>query len=228
MVRKVAVESMSLSSRRRKITVYEVSEEDESFYRGVREILAELPATDDIIILTLKGHLIIEQLLIRMMECAAVNPAPLKDLNRLQFSTRVALAESLSPPFERRDGDIWSLARKVGKIRNDIAHQLRPKKLHEDVQSFLDLYIRFFGARVAPAIRHVDREDVTKDNHLIPRNVRRGTVAEKYRNALAGTSQGLAAVLAVIRDNSKISHNALRKDLEKSTNGRIGRKKKEP
>lgn len=217
MGRKVAVESMSLSGRRRKVTVYEVSEEDEEFYRGMREVLAQLPSSDDITILTLKGHLIIEQLLIQMMECAAVNPAPLKGLNRLQFSSRVALAESLVRPSEHREGGIWPLVKKVGKIRNDIAHQLNPKKLDEDLQAFLDLYIRYFGARVAPTIHQTWRDKVTKDNYLIPQNVRKGSLAEKYRNALAGTSQGLAGALAVIRDNAKIAHSAVDKHRERPT-----------
>jgi hypothetical protein len=213
--RKVVIESLTLSSPRRKRTVIETSDEDEQFYRGVREILAELPQSEDITILTLKGHLIIEQLLIQIMENAALNPAPLKDLNRLQFSTRVAFVESLSPISGRGDGGIWPLIRKIGKIRNDIAHQLKPKKLDQDVQTFLDLYIHYFGAQIVPPVHPVNRDKVTKDNYLIPQNVRTGTTAQKYRNALAGTTQGLVGALSVIRDYAKLARVAVQKERDR-------------
>jgi len=216
MPRRVIVESMSLSSPRVKRSVIEIDDEDERFYQGVREILAHLPESKDITILTLKGHLIVEQLLIQMVESAAINPTPLKALNRLQFSTRVTFAESLVNFSSERPGGIWPLVRMVGKIRNDIAHQLQPKKLNEDIEKFIGLYIRFFGARVKPPIHPANRDKVTSDNYLIPQNVRSGTVSERYRNALAGTCQGLFGVLAVIRDNAKVARAAIDKSRTKS------------
>jgi hypothetical protein len=201
----IVIESRSLGTSRVKRTVVETSPEDERFYQGVREILAELPKSDDPIIITLKAHLVIERFLIQIVESVVPNPAPLKDLNRLQFSTRLALAESLAPPVREIGRSIWPLARKLGKIRNDIAHQLRPHKLEEDIEAFLGLYIRFFGARVRPPIHPAHRSIVTADNFLIPENVRSDSAIEKYRNALAGTAQGFAATLATLRASARDS-----------------------
>ena len=96
------IESRSLSNPRLKRTVVETSDEDEAFYESVREILRELPEGEDGIILTLKAHLVIEQLLIQMMDVAAVDAEPFEDLNLfLQLSTRLALARSLFRPVAK-------------------------------------------------------------------------------------------------------------------------------
>lgn len=225
MPRRVVVESMSLSNPRVKRSVVEFDYEDDRFYQGVREILAHLPETKDITILTLKGHLIVEQLLIQMVESAAINATPLKALNRLQFSTRVIFAESLVNLSSRRPGGIWPLVRMVGKIRNDVAHQLQPKTLNEEIEKFIGLYVRFFGARVKSPIHPANRNKVTSDNYLIPQNVRNGPLSERYRNALAGTCQGLAGVLAVIRANAKVARAAIDKSRTESRTTRIRKRR---
>ncbi len=212
MGRKIVIESMSLSNPRLKRTVIETSDEDEAFYASVREILQELPEGSDVIILTLKAHLVIEQLLIQMMEVAATNPEPLKDINRLQFSTRLAIAHSLFRPVARNSDGLWALVKKLGKIRNDIAHQLRPKKLDEEIEAFVDMFIRAFGARIAPPIHEGHRDIVTKDNFLIPSQLRRGSMYDKYRHALAGTARGLAGALSVLREDAAIGRAAVEKE----------------
>jgi hypothetical protein len=210
--RKIVIESRSLSNPRLKRTVVETSDEDEAFYRSVREILRELPEGEDVIILTLKAHLVIEQLLIQMMDVAAVNAEPLKDLNRLQFSTRLALARSLFRPVARNNDGLWALVKKLGKIRNDIAHQLKPKKVDEEIETFIDMFIRAFGARVVPPVHEVHRDIVTKDNFLISSQLRRGSMYDKYRHALAGTAQGLAGALSVLREDAAIAWAAVEKE----------------
>ena len=219
MAHKVAVESMTLGGRRRKTKVFEVSDEDEAFYAGVRETLREIPESEDITIITLKGHLVIEQLLIQMMKLAAIDPQPISELKRLQFSSRVLLAQAVVPlpvvDDSGRHERLWELVKMLGKIRNDIAHQLRPKNLEAEVAAFVELAIRQFGARIVPPAHPVHSPSITHDNYYIPIELRRGTLATKYRNALASTAQYLAATVGAVREYSAIARAAIEKERAK-------------
>lgn len=171
--------------------------EEEIFYEGIRNVLRELPEKGDAVILTLKGHLIIEQLLIKMMEVTAANPTPLKKLNRLQFSTRLLLVRTLLVENERFK--IWDLVEQLNSIRNEFAHRLTPRQIDKDIERFISTYTQVFGIRVKPPIPKNTHKFVTKDGYIVPRNVRTGTMLEKYRNALAGTIQGMAGMLSAMK-----------------------------
>jgi hypothetical protein len=218
MGRKVVIESMSLGSSRRRRKVVEFSDEDEKFFAGVREVLQEIPESEDITIITLKAHLVIEQLLIQMMKVAAIDPEPIAELTRLQFSSRVLLVQSLMPKSvvdSARHERIWALVKKLGKIRNDIAHQLRPKNLETEILGFIELAIRQFGPRIVPPVHPVNRPNVTHDNYYIPIELRRGSLAMKYRNAVASTARYLAGTLGATRAYFVIAKGAIEKERAK-------------
>ena len=87
--------------------------------------MALLPDTDDLSLITLKGHLIIEEILNFIIEKHCNYPKYLKDA-RLTFSQLICLTKALiSIPMQ---SCAFPLVTKLNKLRNELAHNITPEK----------------------------------------------------------------------------------------------------
>lgn len=99
-----------------------------------RRFFSLLPRSRDKELTILKGHLLVEEQLRRLISERLKNPEPFKQA-RFGFHQCVYLAQSLYPPDY--DPWIWEAALNLNKVRNDIAHQLEPKELTKGINKFI-------------------------------------------------------------------------------------------
>ena len=92
-----------------------------------------LPSADDMTLIVLKGHLLIEERLISILESSLQYPKALDEV-RLTFAQRLSLAKALKHRHE--NSWLWEAIGKVNSIRNDLAHKLEPSKLNEKIEDF--------------------------------------------------------------------------------------------
>jgi hypothetical protein len=146
----------------------------------IRHLLAALPNAQDVHLLVLKGHLIAEQLLLGYINACSPNPTPILTDERMSFAVRSRIAESLREPSEFATLHLWEPLRRLGKLRNSLAHQLKPTSLEKQVDGLIQLYEASKGWR--------------------PREYRQGSPTVKLRYAIVGIHQFLAASIATAKD----------------------------
>lgn len=106
-----------------------------------RQFLLKLPHGKDVVLVILKGQLLVEgqvkQIVIqRVSHFAALNDA------RLNFSQQICLAHALvgndTAPW------IWSSLKKLGALRNKIAHEMEADSLTKEIEKFINSVPGFF------------------------------------------------------------------------------------
>ena len=95
-----------------------------------------LPETEDVSLVVLKGHLVIEELLVALVERHCFNPKSLTKA-RLSFAQTTYIAQALfrlpeSAPW-------WEPIQKLNTLRNSLVHQLQPKELEDKVTALYSL-----------------------------------------------------------------------------------------
>jgi hypothetical protein len=108
------------------------------------------PCGDDLILLTLRGHLIAEELLGTILARALGLPELPKEL-RLGFPQRHRLVSELCAKRLGLNGDpLLKMVEKLNGLRNTFAHQLKDDaEVEHHVQEFLKEYSRQKRGRVA-------------------------------------------------------------------------------
>lgn len=99
------------------------------------DFLNHLPVTaSDIALMALKGHLLVEQALREFIEKRVAKPELLQE-KQIAFPTLLIFASSLD------DGDsmnwVWVAAGKLNTLRNQLAHNLNPKKIESLERDFV-------------------------------------------------------------------------------------------
>jgi hypothetical protein len=96
---------------------------------------------DDLTLLTLKGHLIIENLLDSIL-MRTLDLEALPEEHRLEFSQKLALVRAVVIAREPKpNADLFCAIGKLNKIRNDLAHELKHQSQIEDkVKSIISSY----------------------------------------------------------------------------------------
>jgi hypothetical protein len=99
-----------------------------------------MPKTDDVELIVLKGHLLVERVLNDLADAVLPNPKFLPD--KLSFYQLAHIVRAAVP--QRSDDPCWELIIKLNTLRNDLAHKLEsPKragtlnelfKIHDRVQ----------------------------------------------------------------------------------------------
>jgi len=89
-----------------------------------------MPNTDDLSLTVLKGHLLIEEMLVKAIERLLPNPGYLRS-ERLSFHQRVCLLRSAIRG--KHDHDAWSLIEKLNTLRNALVHNLDPPELRKKI-----------------------------------------------------------------------------------------------
>jgi hypothetical protein len=95
-----------------------------------------LPDTDDVSLVVLKGHLILEELLLALVERHCFNPNSLAKA-RLSFAQITYVAQAIfrlpeSAPW-------WEPIRQLNTLRNSLVHQLQPNELEKKVNELYSL-----------------------------------------------------------------------------------------
>jgi hypothetical protein len=120
----------------------------EPLYRFVEH----MPPTENTELTLLKGHLLIEEVLTKLIERFTKNPKYLLDA-KLNFAQKVYLARSL----HGLDGNewIWGALKKLNNARNKLAHGLDPELISRMLEEFTKV------------VESSDKQDeITRPEHL--------------------------------------------------------------
>ena len=98
-----------------------------------------MPETDDLTLIVLKGHLLVEEQLVDLANWALPNP---QFLPKFTFYNLAKVVRAAVP--QRSDDPSWELILKLNQLRNDLAHKLESGqrqatltelfKIHDHVQ----------------------------------------------------------------------------------------------
>jgi hypothetical protein len=105
-------------------------------HEGLQRFLRHLPESDDLALIILKGHLLLEAEINDTLLVHLKDPDALKGA-RLSFSQRAAVLRAVEGPIgaaKLRENEI----QKLNKIRNLLAHHLEPAGLEAEVSAFLE------------------------------------------------------------------------------------------
>ena len=87
----------------------------------VYQQLASTMEADAAALVTLKGHLILEEQLSFMIERVVLNPEQIAEA-RLSFAQKRALVRAM---FPGSDNQVWAVIGSLNKLRNALAHSLQ-------------------------------------------------------------------------------------------------------
>ena len=108
---------------------------------AILRLVKHLPSLDDTTLIVLKGHLLIEEQLISILESSLRYPKAL-DETRLTFAQRLSLVKALK--YRDKNSWVWEAIAQLNAIRNDLAHKLEPARLNEKMEEFFS----FIGVSV--------------------------------------------------------------------------------
>jgi len=102
----------------------------------LQRFLQHMPPDDDITLIVLKGHLLIEEKLEHIIGLIVAHSDRLNDL-RLTFAQKVALAQAMC--WSKHESDMWDLIACVNSLRNEFAHQLESPKTQAKLNRLLEV-----------------------------------------------------------------------------------------
>lgn len=115
-------------------TTAEISERDlEAFSR----FLKHLPHGQDVDLVVLKAHLLVEEQVRSILAERVQNSEMLRKAD-LTCAQAIALAQSFFPTGH--DPALWSALQKLNKLRNDIAHNVETKGKHDRIDAFVETF----------------------------------------------------------------------------------------
>ena len=98
-----------------------------------RRFLKLLPHGQDLTLVILKGHLLIEEQVRQIIDERVKRSDALGDA-RLGTHQAICIAEAFCPEEEY----IWNAVKKLNNIRNELAHQMEPVGLDDRIADFID------------------------------------------------------------------------------------------
>ncbi|MBN8633449.1 MAG: hypothetical protein J0L76_21645 [Rhodobacterales bacterium] len=96
-------------------------------------------AVDGTVLVVLKGHLLIEEILDEIIRKFVFHPEYL-DAARLGFAQKLQIARSVS--LDEHGSGMWEIALKLNILRNDLSHALHSEKRNQKTQAVIDVYYR--------------------------------------------------------------------------------------
>jgi hypothetical protein len=106
--------------------------------RNLKRLTDQMRHIDELALVVLKGHLVLEEQLERILSKFLFHPEYLEKAN-LRFAQKVALARSIS--LDEQANSIWELLLAVNALRNELAHALHPEKRQRKFDRVKSLYI---------------------------------------------------------------------------------------
>ncbi len=107
--------------------------------KHIERVIQHLPGADDMTLLALKGHLLIEELLDEIIWAHCKTPEALQDVE-IRFPAKVRLVQALTGTSEL--SAIWGLCEKLNSLRNSLAHKIE----HPSAQKRLEAFFSAFNA----------------------------------------------------------------------------------
>ena len=106
---------------------------------AIDKLRQHFPVDADMTLQILKGHLIIEEALREIFELLLISPGALQGEKGASFNCHqiICLVEALAPKRSDKMKWVWSAAKQLNNLRNDMAHKLNPQGLDSKIQSFL-------------------------------------------------------------------------------------------
>lgn len=102
----------------------------------LERIAQHLPPGDDITLITLKGHLLVEELLEELIASHCKNPAALE--GDIGFSVKLKFARALTGAEEL--SVVWTACQKLNSLRNALAHKLEHPEAQKRLASFFAIF----------------------------------------------------------------------------------------
>lgn len=101
-------------------------------------IEAHYPDGADLTLQVLKGHLLVEELLRQIFELLLAYPDALKGDRGTTFECHqiICLVEAITP-HSKDEAWVWSAAKRLNNLRNELAHNLEPKAVDQKVQALI-------------------------------------------------------------------------------------------
>ena len=107
----------------------------------LQRFAAHMPKVDDLTLVVLKGHLLLEEMLTLIISSSLPHPKLVRDV-RLTFDRKVALSKALS--WDQHKNHVWDLIGAINTVRNEMAHRLEPSTLHLKLKNLRALYMQHF------------------------------------------------------------------------------------
>lgn len=141
-----------------------------------------MPDTEDLSLIVLKGHLLVEEMLTELLEHILPFPQHIEALN-LRFSHKVSIVRAACKHEENNKA--WNLINTLNKTRNELIHNLEPPKLEKVLKNLFSIH------------KQVDVIDVPLDrsqNHLAKTNIR-------LEWSIQDCMRFLAKLMSIIEEN---------------------------
>jgi len=107
-----------------------------------KKLVALFAEFDELSLLILKGHLLVEEALNSIIEKFVFHPEPLEE-TRLGFAQKVHLARSLS--LDEQNNSMWALVLALNSLRNEIAHSLHSPKRDQKMIRVREIFVQECG-----------------------------------------------------------------------------------
>lgn len=105
---------------------------------GLERYLVHMPDENDLILNVLKGHLLIEEVLVEIINASVFHPEKI-DHERFQFHHRLALAQAFDKNDPPKD-EVWLVIGKLNALRNKLVHNLEPTEVEKRVEELLKAF----------------------------------------------------------------------------------------
>jgi hypothetical protein len=93
---------------------------------------------DNLPVMLLTGHLLIEERLNALLESLAADPAAIR-ASRLRFGQLASIAKGLR--YERQSAWVWSAIADLNTMRNRLAHRLEAGDLKAEIAAYVDRHL---------------------------------------------------------------------------------------
>jgi hypothetical protein len=107
-----------------------------TLHKLMRRVIEHLPEEGDLSLVILKGHLILEEELNRVVEAQFKHPEYIQKGN-FRFSQLVRIAKAIY--FSQDKSWLWGAINKLNDVRNDYAHSLEPEEVETKILEFIHL-----------------------------------------------------------------------------------------
>jgi hypothetical protein len=121
--------------------------------KKIKKLVENFRHVDKLTLVILKGHLVIEEQLERIIATFAFHPAYIEEAN-LRFGQKIAVARSIS--LDESGNPLWELIVAINALRNELAHALTNEKRQQKLARVKNLY---FAANTANAKKDKKRAD---------------------------------------------------------------------
>lgn len=108
------------------------------FEKAQERVQAVFGTLDEVVLIVLKGHLLIEEQLDSIIRRFVFHPDHL-DAANLRFAQKLQIARSIS--LNEQDNPMWEVAIRLNSLRNELAHSLGSEKRRQKTQAVIDAYL---------------------------------------------------------------------------------------